>query len=387
LFPESEVDTFDTLAIRAVYNNSWVHSDAGQRGRGSLIRDQWARSTMLDMGNPEAGNGMMVHLYINGLYWGVHNLTERQNAAHYAEHNGGDSDLLDARNGGSIIDGNSTAWDAMTAVVNGGDWALIQQVLDVDTHIDYQIMNRYGGNSDLSPGNNWRAAGGGAFPAGQPELMAPWQLYAWDTERTLEDETSSLEVVDPAEIRTTLLTNSEYRIRFADRLQKHFFNGGALAPAYFPVRSTNVIQDFRDTGIFPDIDAPEFQVSGFPQHGGRIPSENSLFLLADDGTIYYTIDGSDPRLEGGGINPNALTVTSGGSLSLVESSLVRTRALDAGEWSALNEAVFFLGSEASGNLVISEIMYHPASDLDDEEYLVLMNTSTTETSGGLCSCL
>ena len=427
LFPESEVDTFDTLAIRAVYNNSWVHSDAGQRGRASLIRDQWARSTMLDMGNPEAGNGMMVHLYINGLYWGVHNLTERQNAAHYAEHNGGDSDLLDARNGGSIIDGNSTAWDAMRAVVNGGDWALIQQVLDVDTHIDYQIMNRYGGNSDLSPGNNWRAAGGGAFPAGQPELMAPWQLYAWDTERTLEDETSSLEVVDPAEIRTTLLTNSEYRIRFADRLQKHFFNGGALAPdqtaarwlewaavlnrpiiaesarwgdhrgslnsrddewlteqsrminTYFPVRSTNVIQDFRDTGIFPDIDAPEFQVSGFPQHGGRIPSENSLSLLADDGTIYYTIDGSDPRLEGGGINPNALTVTSGGSLSLVESSLVRTRALDAGEWSALNEAVFFLGSEASGNLVISEIMYHPASDLNDEEYLVLMNTSTTET--------
>ena len=181
-----------------------------------------------------------------------------------------------------------------------------------------------------------------------------------------------------------MLTNSEYRIRFADRLQKHFFNGGALAPdqtaarwlewaavlnrpiiaesarwgdhrgslndrddewlteqsrminTYFPVRSTNVIQDFRDTGIFPDIDAPEFQVSGFPQHGGRIPSANSLSLLADDGTIYYTIDGSDPRLEGGGINPNALTVASGGSLSLVESSLVRTRALDAGEWSALN---------------------------------------------------
>ena len=85
VFPESEVDSFDTLAIRAVYNNSWIHMNSAQRAAGSLIRDQWARSTMFDMGNPEAGQGMMVHLYVNGLYWGVHNLTERQEDSHYAD--------------------------------------------------------------------------------------------------------------------------------------------------------------------------------------------------------------------------------------------------------------------------------------------------------------
>ena len=428
LFPESDVDTFDTLALRAGYNNSWIHSNIDQRNRGSMIRDQWARSTMLDMGNPEAGHGMMVHLYVNGLYWGVHNLTERQNASHYAEHNGGDDDLIDARNGAGFVDGNSIAWDAMRSVVASRDWAKIQQVLDVDTHIDYQIVNGYGGNSDLAPHNNWRAAGGGPFPPDQPELMVPWQIYAWDTERTLEDETSILAVIDPAEIRDTLLTITEYRIRFADRLQKHFFNGGAMTPVnttarwlewagvldlpiiaesarwgdhrgnlfdrdgewlteqrrminiYFPARTANVLQTYQTAGIFPDFETPEFRVGGSPQHGGRLTAGTSLSLVASEGTIYYTIDGSDPRLEGGGLSPSALAVSSESAITLSESALVRTRAISSGEWSTLNEAVFFIGLGASSaNLVISEVMYHPASELEEEEYLVLMNISETDT--------
>ena len=58
----------------------------------------------------------MVHVYINGLYWGVHNLCERQDAAHYAAYHGGREDLLDARNGSSWIDGDATAWNAMKSV-------------------------------------------------------------------------------------------------------------------------------------------------------------------------------------------------------------------------------------------------------------------------------
>ena len=428
IFPESEVDNFNSLAIRAVYNNSWIHSNVLQRNRASLIRDQWARSTMLDMGHTEAGQGLMVNLYINGLYWGVHNLTERQDSSHYAEHNGGDDDLLDARNGSTLVDGNATAWNSMVDVVNNGDWNEIQQVLDVDNHIDYQILNRYGGNSDLAPLNNWRAAGGGPFPAGQPELMAPWQLYAWDSERTLEDESTDFQPVDPAEIRTTLLTYPEYRIRFADRLQKHFTNDGALTAgqakgrwldwagvldrsiiaesarwgdhrgnlydrddewlteqdrlcsSYFPVRSTNVLQHYQDDGIFPTSEVPVFHVNGSPQHGGPIPTENSLSLIASSGTIYYTLDGSDPRAIGGAVNPSATSVVSGEAIFLNQSSLVRTRTLNSGEWSALNEAVFFLGTQASANnLVISEIMYNPPGDSEEEEYLVLMNINSSET--------
>jgi len=43
LFDDWPVDRFNSLQLRAMYNNSWIHWDSGQRRRGSMIRDQWAR--------------------------------------------------------------------------------------------------------------------------------------------------------------------------------------------------------------------------------------------------------------------------------------------------------------------------------------------------------
>ena len=107
LYDGSSVDSFNSLQIRAVYNNSWIHWSSGQRSIGSLIRDQWARDVQLAMGQADAGQGMYIHLYIDGLYWGVHMLQERQEASHYAAYNGGNEDTLDALNSGSAIDGNT----------------------------------------------------------------------------------------------------------------------------------------------------------------------------------------------------------------------------------------------------------------------------------------
>ncbi|MFT5853324.1 MAG: hypothetical protein ACI8XO_000565 [Verrucomicrobiales bacterium] len=410
MFPGSAVEEFNVIALRAGYNNSWIHSSSGQRTAGSMIRDQWMRESMLDMGNPAAGEGFMAHLFINGLYWGVHNLAERQDAAHYAAHNGGDEKLLDGRNAGSTNDGNTTAYNAMKALIaatgTANYWEKVQGVLEIDQHIDYQIINRYGGNSDLSSGNNWRSAGGGPFPVGQPELMAPWQIYSWDGERSLESQSHSGTPGDPMGVRDTLLGNAEYKIRFADRLQKHFFNGGALTPAatkarwmkyannldraiiaesarwgdhrgtlytrdnqwlteqarlcnnYFPVRSNTVFNAYGST--FPNTDAPVFRINATPQHGGEIPGGGTLTITATSGTIYYTLDGSDPRLEGGAISPSAIAISSGSTVTLSGSGLIRMRARSGGEWSALDEAKFYIEPLAGpGDLAITEIHYNP----------------------------
>lgn len=435
LFPGSAVEEFNSITLRAGYNNSWIHRTEDQRNRGSLIRDQWMRESMLDMGNSAAGEGFMTHVFINGLYWGVHNLCERPEASHYAAHNGGDEDLLDATNAGSFIDGNSTAWNQINGVVSSGDWSKIQQVIDIGNYIDYQIVNRYGGNADLRTGNNWRAAGGGPFPTGQPELMAPWQLYSWDGERSLESQTSTLSPVDPMGVRGLLEGNAEYRMLFADHLQRHFFHQGALTPgatearwekfasdldraiiaesarwgdhrgtlytrdnqwlgeqsrlynSYFPVRTSNVLNQYQNEGFFPDTAAPVFLVNGSPQYGGEIPSGGTLTLTATSGTIYYTTDGSDPRLEGGGVNGSAIAISSGSTVTLSNSGLIRTRALDGGEWSALDEATFYVEQLARpGDLVISEIHYNPYratpsekaagyGDADEFEFIELLNVS------------
>ncbi len=63
------------------------------------------------------------------------------------------------------------------------------------------------------------------------------------------------------------------------------------------------------------------------------------------------------------------------ALTLNESTRVKARALDDGEWSALTEATFLVGTLASAaNTAVSEIMYHPAAD--GAEFIELTNHST-----------
>lgn len=73
----------------------------------------------------------------------------------------------------------------------------------------------------------------------------------------------------------------------------------------------------QDAPLFPSIDAPDFQVDGIPQHGGEVSAGAALSLNSNGGTIYYTTDGSDPRLVGGGINPNAIAFDSSTTQSTV----------------------------------------------------------------------
>ena len=363
LFPEVDVDNFNSIALRAGYNNSWIHRDSGQRSRGSMIRDQWMRESLRDMGNQDAGAGFLAHLFVNGLYWGLHNVAERQDNAHYANYDGGDSDLIDARNGGTFVEGNSTAWNAMRSVVNTRNWKNIQQVLDVDNYIDFQIIQIFGGNQDLKFDGNWRAAGGG--PYSTPTEMRPWKLYSWDGERVLENPSSNSNPRDIVRIQSSLQAIPEYRQRFADRAHMHLTGDGALTPektrarwekyaatidkaviaeaarwgdhrrstaydrdewlteqnrlynSYFPVRTNNVIRQLKNSNLYPALESPNFAINGQTSGGGFAGGNNQLTLNGETGTIYYTLDGTDPLRSDGTISPNAIPIFSGVATELV----------------------------------------------------------------------
>ena len=161
LFKGSSVESFDSIHLRAMYNNSWIHWGSSQRPRGTLIRDQWMRDSLLAMGQDDAGEGTYMHVYIDGLYWGVYNVHERMEAAHYAAYNGGDENDFDALNGGSPIDGDLTSYNAMKATVATQDWDAIQQVLDVDGYIDWTITSRSATNlraSSIDPPTSFSGA-------------------------------------------------------------------------------------------------------------------------------------------------------------------------------------------------------------------------------------
>lgn len=434
LFDGSRVEEFNSIHLRAMYNNSWIHWDSGQRKRGTLLRDQWMRDSFIAMGNADGGRGSYVHLFLNGLYWGVYNLHERLENSHYANWNGGDEDEILAYN---PIDPEPAQFTALRTLVAGGNWAQIQQAMAVDNFIDWYLMQHFGHNDDLKNNGNWRVAGAG--PSG-----LPWRFYLWDSERVLETASNTgplASAQEPAGLLDSLDNLEEFRVRFADRVQKHLFNGGALTPEnclarwqarvaaidraivcesarwgdnrpdgqwlgnftrdiewitevtriagqWFPLsepnRTSTMIAKFlreswpgRSEPKLLAVPAPVFQVGGRVQHGGRLAPGETWFAIADSGDVWYTLDGSDPRLEGGAINPSARQLTSGATLEV--SGLIRARAREGTSWSPLVEADFMVHpGPQPGDLLITEVNYHPVNPSMEEATRAALLTPALE---------
>jgi hypothetical protein len=127
---------------------------------------------------------------------------------------------------------------------------------------------------------------------------------------------------------------------------------------------------FAADSLFPSLVAPSFS-----QHGGTVPSGFNVSITAPAGAIWYTLDGADPRLAGGGVSPSAI-LYNGTPITITGIVTLRARALSGAQWSPLNEARF--ATEVS-NLRISEVHYNPAAfpgvtDRQDIEFFELVNT-------------
>src|SRR2546430_7578581 len=99
----------------------------------------------------------------------------------------------------------------------------------------------------------------------------------------------------------------------------------------------------------------------FSSPAGQIAAGSIITITPPLGTsLYYTLDGTDPRVSGGGVQPGALT--SNGSANVTVNSNVRivARAKGPNGWkgtfSGPNAATFVI---ALPSLRITEIMYHP----------------------------
>lgn len=237
-----------------------------------------------------------------------------------------------------------------------------------------------------------------------------------------------------------LVSSPEFRLYFADRVSRHLFGGGVLddrdpdgagpRTSFFRARLDNLVREandlvryntgqnialnafntwnapttgrrtyllgttpgrrmLRDAGLWPATEPPSFS-----QHGGVIiPGQTVLITtgLAGTGqtsTVWFTIDGSDPRLPGGQRAPGAMRYAQ--PLPLTGGVTIQARALNdvTGEWSSLAEAKFILAPQPANatNLVVAEVMYHPpglipaevAADIgdpDDCEFVRLLNIS------------
>lgn len=445
LFGAGAATDFDTLVLRAGFNDSWVWTPESTH----YVRDQWTRDTQRLMGHPSS-HGTYVHLFLNGHYWGLYNPSERPDASFSAEYVGGDEENWDALNVDSPVDGTADVWRQLTRLArdvgtsdqtasnaaflkilgrspDGTATPEFETLLDVENYIDYMILNYYIGNTDW-PGKNYYVA-----RERGPDSTG-FKFYSWDAERSLNDEEGAHVRVNMlnanggvASIIAPLRRNDEFRLMFADRVHRHFFNGGLLyvdpenpevdaahpernVPAaryrelaerielplvaesarwgdarrtqaamtiadwqvlledayanYFPQRSANVLSQFIDRDLYPTVAAPAFS-----QHGGSLGKDFEL-QIEGPGEVYFTLDGTDPRqsvLEPGavesGVRPGAIRYSS--AIPIDSATIVKARSFFNGEWSALTEATF---TTTNDSLRITELMYHP--NANDDELIV-----------------
>ena len=206
-----EAAEYDTLILDAHLNLTWTHPDVGQRTRADYIRDRFTSDLQLAVGG-HAPRGRFVHLYLNGLYWGLYELHERPDEHFAAAYLGGapaDYDVIKHVRT-DVVNGDVAAYDALFTLARQGladpaRYAAIQEQLDVADFIDYMLVNFYVGNDDWSH-HNWYAAR--RKPDGR------WRFFSWDAEHVLKavdvNRTAINDSAAPGELYQLLRGNPDF---------------------------------------------------------------------------------------------------------------------------------------------------------------------------------
>jgi len=386
LFGVEGVDEFKKIDLRTSQNYSWSYYGDY---RNTFVREVFSRvlNTQRDMNQPYS-RSRYYHLFLNGTYWGLYQTQERTEASYAASYFGGraeDYDVIKVNIGDNFDAYNIEAtdgtlgkwmklWDAgqqgfadnelylkvQGLNLNGSLNPNYEKLLDVDNLIDYMIITFFVGDfdgpvsrflNDARP-NNFYAVYNRVNPDGI-------KFFRHDGEHSLFDVSWGLDRTGPYTagqnsiesnphwFHQKLSENSLYRLKFADRVYKHFFNSGALSIQnnikrisdrkseietaiiaesarwgdsdetlnfpltkddweneinsiinnYLPTRQNIVLNQLKNKGLYFETATPKFNV-----HGGIVEKNFEVEISSPAGSIYYTIDGTDPFVSMGSLD-------------------------------------------------------------------------------------
>ncbi len=356
LFPDSPVNTFDTLVLDAHFNNSWAYGGSlkvdrdgerlSQREVAQYTRDLFTSDICNALGSPSP-HGRHVHLYLNGLYWGLYWLHERPDEHYAAEHFGGQAEDYDVfkHTPDTVLNGTNTSYNQLLNLIDSHDGSLahyqqIQAMLDIPSLMRYIIANLYLGNWDWDHHNLYATYNANSS-------NGRWRFHSWDAEHVMEALTVDITDQDtpngPTGLHRALMQDVRYRQQFADEVHRAFANQGVLTPEgvaalyqtrldqvdraivpesarwgdnrntpaftrnvewvternwllqeYFPGRTAIVLEQFVQLGWYPELNAPTLAVNGTEQYRGSISVSDIITLSAPTGEIWYCTDGNDP---------------------------------------------------------------------------------------------
>ena len=413
---------------------NWSKDIAWKHEPGMYLRDTLVRDSQIAISG-FGSRSTFVHVYFNGLYFGVFNIAERPECKFMASYFGGDAEDYYSVNHNGTVDGDSTRWDTAQR------FNRLHEHVNVESFCDYIILNWATGMGDW-PWNNYYAG---------LRNRPPGQIYfiAWDAEHAFWTNPGYLHSnpsgwVNPLflnrrpnrfrgstpiiEIWRALVNDPEFRVVFADRVHRHLFGTGELSDHRMSARfqrlvsqidkamvaescrwgdsawgredkphtrdhdfrgncrkvaelirnnSSVFVQELRKHDLVPNVTAPE--LLELESHFTTSPLSLDFRPTANDShQIYYTLDGSDPRLPGGSLNPRAKQWTKPELLQVFRSVRVQARTKDGHQWSPLLDRTVF-DRRFGIPLRITEIMYQPSQKKRDEslEFIEMQNVGNT----------
>ena len=155
LFPDKPLSRYSSFLLRNS-GNDWSFT---------LLRDAIAQALVRDRMDIDYQAYRPVVLYLNGRYWGLHNMRERISVDYVTDNHGFGSDELDYLfNDSEVRAGSSSHYHSFLKSLETADLAgpgapdHIRAHMDVDEYLNYNIAQMYAANTDW-PGNNqerWR---------------------------------------------------------------------------------------------------------------------------------------------------------------------------------------------------------------------------------------
>ncbi|RYD77766.1 MAG: hypothetical protein EOP84_15145, partial [Verrucomicrobiaceae bacterium] len=487
IFGDRGARDFDVIDLASSQNYSWAANGSGSGDYDTMLRDPFARETLVATGSPGSRNRHF-HLYLNGLYWGIYYFDERPSPGYGTSYFGGskgDYDVVKTGNhsqgfvteategyldtmpgpGGTTVAApwrdlwnktrafatapgvtqngntdNATYYRMLGRNPDGTRNPALPVLVDVDSLIDYMLTIFYTGDGDAplssflgnDRANNWFALRNRADPNmgfvfinhdAEHTLGAP----SSQTDRTGPFNTgnqTNFAYSNPQWLFQDLAFSPEFRLRVADHVHKHFFQGGVMTTAvaqtrldglaaqinlavkghsmrwgdtkktpafnatdwqnavnaargWLSNRTLTVMQQLRNyrlTSTYPAGSAPLYPsvtAPVFNRNGGNVAAGFDVTLSAPSEPlhqIYYSLNGQDPR--NGSQYSGAITLSTPGFFT------VNARALVGAKWSAMATASFTVASPAAkgSDIVISEIHYNPSGL--GTEFIELQNIST-----------
>lgn len=411
LFPNRPYPSYQALVLRNS-GNDWNYT---------MLRDG-ALQTMVAGLDIDALAHRPVVVYLNGTYWGIHNLREKINEHYVAQVGHTDADaieLLEFAGGVQALHGHTESFEALIDHLEQADladptaYAEAARQLDLDSFIDYHLAQIYFDNRDW-PGNNnkfWRPT--------TPEGRWRWILFDTDfgygiwhaqayQDNTLLFATDPDGPAWPNPPASTLplrrlLTNPDFERAFINR-SADLMNGPlgrSEATAVIDSLAANLAPEIERHFTRWSLPVADWQrnvdvMRSFARYRPNAMRDHVAAYFGLGGRSLITVDTSDPAQ--GRVRVNRLIPASyPWSGSYYDGVLVPVTAQPqpgfrfvgwqgtqtgtaATVWvdpaTAPTLTARFEPGSSAAQVRINEIQYHPADDQDSDAWVELINPTT-----------